>query len=652
MPQAFDSTVVRAWIALALEAVAEGREEIDAINVFPVADGDTGTNLQRTLEAAGRALDEAEWDAGSARSAAPALRALARGALLGACGNSGTILAQLLRGMAGVYAAAEGGEAEDAEAELAEAADARVAGGREGRVPGGGRLLADALGGAAEAAYEAVAHPVEGTMLSVARAAAEAAHRAAGDAGHAAGHAGEAGQADGAGQADQAVVARAAHERSREALAETTGQLDVLRRAGVVDAGGRGLVAVLGALADALGNPEQPPARPGAQPLPGRTEGSGGRPEARGGSPASGAPDSSPDGGAYEVMYLLDADDAAVGALRERLDALGDSLVVGGGDGLWSVHVHADDAGAAVEEGLAAGRPHRIRITHLSRGRAGGPCAAGRNGAAAHAHADAAAQSEAEAAAPGWGTAPDRASAPARAAEPERADPAGRAVVAVVPGAGLVALCEEAGARVVRAEEVLAGLHCPAADGATAGPLGAAVTSCSAAEVVLLPGDAELHDAASRAAGAAGEDGRRLRAAVVPTRAAVQGLAALAVHDPERPFEDDVSAMTAAADAVRYGHVTLAEDSLAAADSADGRVLGLVADEVVVTGGDVAEVAAGVLERMLAEGGELVTLIEGAQAPTGLAERLAEQARGDRPGVEAAAYAGGQDSPLLMIGVE
>ncbi|WP_070010740.1 DAK2 domain-containing protein, partial [Streptomyces abyssalis] len=504
MPQPFDSTVVRAWIALALEAVGEGREEIDAINVFPVADGDTGTNLQRTLDAAAQALD-AEWDGDA--PAAPALRALARGALLGACGNSGTILAQLLRGMAETYAAAE-------------SAGARG----EAEVPGAGRLLADALGRAAESAYEAVAHPVEGTVLSVARAAAEAAGRAAADEPH----------------AGAPEVARAAHERSREALTETTGQLDVLRRAGVVDAGGSGLVAVLGALADALGEPVPEAASRMRRPYP--VPNSGGGSGSSAGAPGPSGP-SGGGGGAYEVMYLLDADDTAMAGLRERLDGLGDSLVVGGGDGLWSVHVHVDDAGAAVEAGVGAGRPHRIRITHLTQGETGEPCAPDTAGAPGGASAEPAAQAQAQ--------------AQTQAEAPAVPDPApgvaagGRAVVAVVHGDGLAGLCEDAGALVVRAKEAL--------DGPDGESLGAAVRATGAAEVVLLPNDVDLHASASRAAYAARDGVPGLRVAVVPTRAAVQGVAALAVHDPERRFDDDVVAMTNAAGATRYGEVTVAD---------------------------------------------------------------------------------------------
>ncbi|SCK34090.1 hypothetical protein H180DRAFT_02787 [Streptomyces sp. WMMB 322] len=615
MPQPFDSTVIRAWTAFALEAVGEACEEIDAINVFPVADGDTGTNLRRTLQAAAQALD-AEWDGGD--QAAPALRVLSRGALLGACGNSGTILAQLLRGMAEAYGAA-GASAGTGASDPADApADAPAGAATEGaaEVPGEARLLAEALARAADSAYEAVAHPVEGTMLSVARAAADAAAHAAGRHGTGA-----------------AEVARAAYEGSREALAQTTGQLDVLRRAGVVDAGGSGLVAVLGALADALGDPE-----PEAASRRRRAYTAFNAP-VDGGTSAAGPAQPGGGGGAYEVMYLLDADAAAVAALRERLDGLGDSLVVGGGDGLWSVHVHVDDAGAAVEAGVGAGRPHRIRITRLTAGEGGGPCApgAGETDSGAGAGARAGAGSGARA---GSGAESESGAVTGSSA------PRGRAVVAVVRGDGLAGLCEEAGARVVRAKEALGG-----PDGE---PLAAAIRETGAAEVVLLPNDIDLHAAAARAADGARSAAPRLRVSVVPTRAEVQGIAALAVHDPERRFDDDVVAMTNAAGATRYGRVTVADRpfwTMAGVCEA-GDVLGLVEDDVVVIGRDAAEVAAEVLERMLAAGGELVTLIVGEHAPRGLADRLEEQVRAGHLAVDTVVHEGRQHSSLLLIGVE
>ncbi|MCK1820218.1 DAK2 domain-containing protein, partial [Streptomyces sp. XM83C] len=206
VPQTFfDALAVRTWCGLALDALGRAREEIDAINVYPVADGDTGTNLYFTVESAAAAVEAvfAGYEtAGAGPSLTDAVRAMAHGALIGARGNSGTILAQLLRGMAQV---------------LADTA------------PADGRALRLALRRAADSARQAVAHPVEGTVLTVASAAAEAADRADGDCG---------------------TVARAAYEGARTALAATPGQLAALERAGVVDAGGRGLVAVLAALVE------------------------------------------------------------------------------------------------------------------------------------------------------------------------------------------------------------------------------------------------------------------------------------------------------------------------------------------------------------------------------------------------------------------
>ncbi|MGQ4401527.1 DAK2 domain-containing protein, partial [Streptomyces hayashii] len=222
VPQTFfDALAVRTWCGLALAALGRAREEIDAINVYPVADGDTGTNLYLTVESAATAVEavfagyEAGAGAGSAPAGKPALadavRAMAHGALIGARGNSGTILAQLLRGMAQVLAAE--GEASHTD----------------------GRGLRLALRRAADSARQAVAHPVEGTVLSVASAAADAAETAVG--------------AQGA-EGDCGVVARAAYQGACAALAATPGQLAVLEHAGVVDAGGRGLVAVLAALVE------------------------------------------------------------------------------------------------------------------------------------------------------------------------------------------------------------------------------------------------------------------------------------------------------------------------------------------------------------------------------------------------------------------
>ena len=531
MPYVLDPAAVRAWCALGREALGAAGAEIDAINVFPVADGDTGTNLCLTFEAAARAVEDAGDVPGE-----DLLKAMARAALLEACGNSGTILAQYLRGL------------------------------------GGSGSLADVLRRAADSAYEAVAHPVEGTMLTVAAAAADGAAAAGGE--------------------SVRAQAAAAERAARTALEATPAQLAVLGEAGVVDAGGAGLVTLVAALSTALGNTAGHSPEPHAPAvLPCVTRPGGG----------SGGP------GAFEVMYLLETDgEDPVHRLRDALDALGDSLVVGGGDDLWSIHVHTPDAGAAVEAGIAAGRPYRIRVTHLPAAEEAGGEVTGETG------------------------------------EEATAKPAPhRAIVAVVPGTGLAGLCEEAGATVV-----------PSADAERGGTLLAALRATGAAEIVVLPNGTEFHPAAARAAEQARAEG--VRAAVIPTRAAVQGLAALAVHAPEHRFDEDVVTMTSAAGATRYGEVTLAERQswTTAGICQAGDVLGLVDGDVAVIGADIGQIAMDVLARMLAGGGELVTLVVGAQAPQGLAGLLEEHVRRAHLAVDTVVYEGRQQDSPLLVGVE
>ena len=612
VPQTFfDALAVRTWCGLALTALGRAREEIDAINVYPVADGDTGTNLYLTMESAVAAVEAAfeghEVGPGGPRgsggagkpSSADAARAMAHGALIGARGNSGTILAQLLRGMAQVLAA-------DSDTAHTDGAGLRLA-----------------FRQAADSARQAVAHPVEGTVLSVASAAADAAETSDGGCG---------------------AVARAAYEGAREALAATPGQLTVLERAGVVDAGGRGLVAVLGALVETFTG-EAPGAVPGRLPRVGH-EGSGafhtgvdtggaetadgvasvayGDP--RGGSlsfdsgsaartdalavgavgPGDGdeCADSplEQDGPAFEVIYLLEAEDDAVDRLRMRLDGLGDSLVVVGGDGLWNVHVHVDDAGAAVEAGVEAGRPYRIRITHFGLG-----------------------------------------DVHTRGGERPPRERVQRAVVAVVPGEGLAGLYSEAGATTVLARP---------GEPPASGEMVEAVRRAHAREVVLLPNDADLRHTAAAAAEQARAEG--IRVALIPTRSAVQGIAALAVHEPERRFDEDVVSMTSAAGATRYAEVALAERQswTMAGICQAGDVLGLIEGDVSVIGSDVTAAAETVLDRMLSAGGELVTLVLGDEAPESIADHLEARVREGDLGVDTVVYRGGRQGALLLIGVE
>jgi len=537
--EVLDGDTVRRWCRLSADALSQTRAAIDALNVFPVPDADTGTNLHITLMSAADAADSLPPGAASAE----VWHAAAQGALLGACGNSGIIVSQLLRGLADVCAA-----------------EARC----------DGEVVARALAHAAASARAAVNRPAEGTVLTVADAAARAGSGAAGGAI----------SAD-TGPSALAAVVTAAAQAAREALAHTSEQLDVLAARGVVDAGAAGLCVLLDALAAVITG-----VRPEVFEVPAAAAWA--RPVAAGPAPA-GAPAAAAAVSAfgYEVTYLLEASAEPVGLLRERLDLLGDSLVIVGGEDIWNVHVHVADAGAAIEEGLRAGRPRRITVTWLGQ-------AAGRG--------------------------PDR-------RDQERA---GFAVVAVADSDGLAVLLHAAGARVLRQWDA-------------AGPAVPALIEAirqAGTHVAVVPNADRVAGLARAAAARLGDEG--IDVAVIPARSPLQGIAALAVHDPEREFAADVAAMGRAAAGMRCG-------SVVAPDAGCG-YRGLEGDQARVTAAKQAEAATALADVLLSQGGELLTLMEGTGAEPGLARRVADQVGRERPGVEIAYYDGG---PVpLLIGVE
>ncbi|MGC4818951.1 DAK2 domain-containing protein [Micromonospora sp. DT63] len=537
MLDTLDAAAVRRWCASGLAALKRHQGEIDELNVYPVPDGDTGTNLVLTLTSAQQALS---MDLDTLPDSGPtahghALRLMAQGALLGARGNSGVILSQILRGFA----------------------DAVVA------VPVvRGQALAVALRAATAAAYTAVGRPVEGTLLTVVAAAATGAEQVGGD--------------------DLPAVARGAARAAAEALARTPEQLPALARAGVVDAGGRGLCVLLDALVEVLTGESATGLAP-----PPRTA----RPA------ATVARETGSTEYAYEVQFLLDAPADAVAVLRRTLEALGDSLVVVGDGrepgGTWNVHVHVNDVGAAVEAGVAAGRPYRISVTRF---------------------AD---QPE-----PSAGSTED-----------------GRAAVVVATGSGIAELFAAEGATVVPGNP-------------STGELLDAVRGTGASRVVVLPNDPNTEAVASAAAREAHRHG--IKVSVVPTRSPVQALAALAVRDGTRRFEDDVIAMAEAAGACRYAEVCHAsrEALTVAGPCRPGDVLALVEGEVHLIGTDLTDTCAAVVDRMLGGGGELVTLLAGVDAPAGLTDAVRAHVARRWPFVEVQAYPGGQPFYPLLVGVE
>ncbi len=560
MTDPIETALFLRWCRLALDGLGRAREEIDTLNVYPVPDSDTGTNLYLTFEAARNAALEAD-----ATSLVDALSVFARGALLGARGNSGVIVSQLLR--AGAQQLLRGNPLEP------------------------GRLLADTLTLAADAAYDAVARPVEGTILTVARAASDAAQASLDDLPSESG-------------AQMAHVIRAAAAAARTALAHTPDQLETLRLAGVVDAGGRGLCVILDAAEEALTG-----RRPPGAAAPGPDD----RHEPVGGFAAG-----TERGPSYEVMFLLDADDTQAHSLKAALAPLGDSLVVVGGDGLWHVHIHVDDIGAAIEAAIAAGRPHRVRVTSLD-------------------------EQLADRSSCKPGDIPPTAARPSPDQVGNDAAARRRGIVAVAAGEGLAALFADAGAEVVRSGP---GRRC------STGGIIAAIGATGSRAVIILPNDSETLLVAEAAASVARDSG--VRVAVIPSRAQVQGLAAIAVHDASRTFDDDVVQMTSAAGHARHGAVTVAaRDAMTMAGPCrEGDILGIVESDFAVVGDDLLRTAIVVVDRMLDGGGEMVTLVSGAEAEPQLALRVRAYVDATRPSVDVVHYDGGQPRYALLIGVE
>jgi len=548
-----DLELVRSLVGSALASLETSRGRIDYLNVYPVPDGDTGTNLTLTVRAVADAVASAE------AVDRPALaHTVARAALMGARGNSGVILSQMVRGVADV---------------LAESTN--------GIDP---RLTARALRGASDAAYRAVRRPVEGTMLSVIRELAEEAELRAAE----------------AAPLGDLLVELVRHGEG--AVARTPEQLDVLREAGVVDAGGAGLVELLRGLAGAVTGE--------AVPAP---------PEVAAETAGPEAIHLEPSRFRYCTVFMVEGDALDRDELEARLEPLGDSLVVVGDETALKVHVHTDDPGAALSLGTVAGTIEGVEIANM------------------HEQQERREQ-RLEA-------------SPAEPATPSKGGrlslvPSARArcgVVAVVAGEGNRLLFETL-AEPVGTIRVVAG-------GQTANPstaeLVAALEELRADEAIVLPNNPNVRLAAEHAAEQA-----ELPTEVVQTNSIPAGLAALVAYDGRHGAAENAAEMAAAAAAVTTGEVTRASRDIELNGLAirQGDWLGLAEGEPVAGGEDFADVALAVVAQLLAEPRAVLTLLSGDEPPPldGLVDRLASA----YPELEVEVHEGGQPHYPLLLGAE
>lgn len=546
-PAVIDAARFRAVVVRYAEVLRAHQEELNRLNVYPVPDGDTGTNMALTVASVVAELENSHDAMDSV------CKAVAHGSLMGARGNSGVILSQILRGLADVFGP------------LASAGVPEVA---------------SALRHAADAAYQAVMRPVEGTILTVARVAAERAEAAA------------------AGASDLLALLERVSSAAHEAVANTPDLLPVLKEAGVVDAGGRGFALFVDTFLEVLGGPPvpEPEVVVGGAPVFEDEHGHGHE-----------------DTGnlRYEVMYFLEAADDTIPGFRDAWAAIGDSIVVVGGDGIWNCHVHTNDVGAAIEAGVEAGTPRRIRVTDLVEQ-----------------------VEQLEHHEPNW------AALQAEAVE-EELPHVTTAVVAVAVGDGLRRLFRSLGV-----QRVIAG-------GQSMNPSTAqileAVKACNADSVIVLPNNKNIIPVAEQV-----DELADVAVSVLPTKSVIEGLAALVAYDPEADAATNLPRLHEAAEHVRTGEITQAVRPSRAECGliTEGDWIGVERDGIHVRATNAIDALTGLVDRLIDDDTEIVTVVVGADAHAGDTRLLEEHVQAEHPHVEVEVHDGGQPLYPFLVGVE
>ena len=542
----FDGNDLKIMLRGAVDLLGESKAEIDALNVFPVPDGDTGTNMYNTLIAA---LKEAEAaDTGHIGQVA---RAAAKGCLLGARGNSGVILSQILQGFADSLG----------EKEIAGAPD-----------------ITRALREGADLAYRGVMHPVEGTILTVARISAEGAGSASGR------------------SRDLLRLMLSTMKKAFAALNETPEQLPVLKKAGVVDAGGKGFVVILEGILRALKD-ASPSSKGTARPIKN--------------SVLKAVSDVKPvqvqlpeeqSHFSYCTELLLMGKNLPAELIKGDLTPYGDCLMVVGEPSLLKIHIHTDHPGSVLEYCLGHGSLNDIKINNMF-------------------------EQQKEMA----GEDPVQ---PGRHEKPV-------AVVSVAPGPGLARIMENLGVDIV------------VAGGQTlnpsAGEILRAVEEAPSNRVIVLPNNKNIILAAKQAADLSGKE-----VTVVPSRSVPQGLAALLTLDPEDSPETTGLKMAGALETVITGEVARAvrDTTYQELTIRKGDLIGILDGDLKVVGDNLSELADNLLSLMVEGEGRMITLYYGEQVEAEEAEKILDSLNQKYPHQEFELHEGGQPVYDLIISVE
>ena len=526
-----------------LSWLAANHEEVNRLNVFPVPDGDTGTNMLLTLQSAVEDVRES-----NAAEVSKIAKLASHGSLMGARGNSGVILSQIFRGFA------------------------RAVEGKTSLTPS---ELAAALEEAANAAYRAVNKPTEGTILTVAREAGRAAATAA----------------SGPDATVPRVIAAAA-AGARAAVLKTPSQLQILREAGVVDAGGFGLELILEGMLKTVEESDSTLAAlsEARKPV----------------SPAAQVALDLPEGGwGYCTEFLIEGNNLDTELIRSQIESLGNSVLVVGEPELVKVHVHTDDPTRVINLAGGYGKLMKLSVGDMSTQHRRILDIEGAAGVAKASRAN------------------------------------GVGIVAVVAGRGLVDIFRGLGV-----DAIIEG-------GQTMNPstqdMLTAIESLPYDEVVLLPNNGNVIAAAKQVVGLT-----KKKVHVVETHSMPQGVSAVVAFRPERPAAENLKAMRAEAERVQTIEVTHAirDTRSNGLRVRKGDVIGLINDRLEFAGGDYAEVVHKALSKLGPDSYELVTVYRGEQASDAELARLESEIRTSYPSLEVEVQQGGQLHYPFILSVE
>jgi len=511
------------------------RESVDLLNVFPVPDGDTGTNMYLTLMSAVR-----EGEKNRDKPLGKLAKSISMGSLMGARGNSGVILSQIFRGMAKVL---------------------------EGKEQAGALDMAKALKAGADTAYEAVMKPVEGTILTVSR------------------EIGRACETEAQKNDDIVAVLLAGIDAGHATLARTPSMLPILKEAGVVDAGGRGYLFFLEGFVEGLAQEREIKLEQYRESASGVT------------TPTE----------IIELDYqyctevLVKGQDLDPLDLRDHLAPLGDSLLVVGGDDLLKVHVHSNHPGKVLETCLQWGQLSDIKINNMLE----------------EVHEN------------------------RLVMEDSRPKPKDIGLVAVAAGDGVAEILESLGVDIL------------VQGGQTMNPstedLLNACNQVDAQSIIILPNNSNIIMAAEQVVELCDK-----RVVVVPTRSVMQAITVLIAYNSEGDIEEIAEEMTSHIDNVTYGEVTYAvrDSAVNGLNIKEGDTIGLIQDKVVLTSADPDTAVEELLQKMLNEDSELITLLYGEGVTEDGAQSLKELLQQNYPDKEIEVHYGGQPHYSYWLSVE